>query len=109
MTKRFSINAADVTQRLEQTQAKLRRLRKKVQDLEQQERADKAFLLDFYDQGKTLVSYREGPNLEVSLSQHERFSLDQEAARRLIEQSKKRVPYARTVITSLQVRKTSKE
>ena len=103
MTKRFSFNAADVTRKLGDIQTQLRKARQLVSVLEAEERAHKAYLLDFYDPGPTLVTYSDGTVRRVVLTEYEQFHMDQDAIKADFAARGKRVPYAKSLVTRLLV------
>ena len=105
MVKRFTYKASDATQKVFSIQTRLARARALVARLEAEERGYKAFLLDYYDPGKTLVEFPENRTLEVLLSEFEMEVLDQEKAKRLILRAGKRIPYMRVSVTKLKVSK----
>lgn len=107
MTKRFTYKASEGTRQLFSVQSRLRRARALVTKLEAEERGFKAFLLDFYDDGKTNVEYTDR-RLEVTLSQYEMRALDQERAKTMIRESGEDVPYTTATVTKLVVHRSKK-
>lgn len=91
MTKRFSPKASDYTVRLATVQANMVAARRKLAELETEERALKAFLLPFYDEGVTTVEAG-NRNLTVNFGTTFRSYMDQEKARLLIAKLGKKVP-----------------
>ncbi len=103
MTKRFTPRASDYTARLAQVQAETASLHRKLANLDAEERALKAFLLPFYDDGITEVSREQG-DLKVSLSVTQREYLDQNKARAIITRLGKKVPTFVVDVTSFKVK-----
>jgi len=91
MTKRFTPKASDYTAKLADVQARALTLRKELAVLDAEERALKAFLMPFYDQGACEVERADG-NLMVNYSVVERVYLDQEKARALLAKLGKKAP-----------------
>ena len=103
MTKRFSPKAGDYTERLAVIQAKQAKLRRELSALEVEERAMKAYLMPFYDTGKTEVSGL-SHDLTVNYSVNDRQILDQEKAKLIIVNSGKKVPFVKVSVTTFNVK-----
>lgn len=105
MAKKFTYKASEATLKLFSVQTRLHKARALVTRLEVEERGFKAFLLDYYDLGRTPVEYQSGSTLEVLLSEFEMEMLDQEKAKRIILRAGKRIPYVRATVTKLKISK----
>lgn len=99
MTKRFSPKASSYTVRLATVQAEMVKIRKQLAILDAEERALKAFLMPFYDEGQTEVDAGTD-QLMVNFSTSTRDYLDQEKARVMLARLGKKVPeFSSSVIT----------
>lgn len=103
MTKRFTPKASDYTVRMAAVQAKKAKLMKELRALEAEETALKAFLLPFYDEGKTVVDTG-SKDLEVIYTVAQRQYLNQERAVEIILNMGKKVPYFTTDVTTFKVK-----
>lgn len=104
MTKRFTPKASTYTERLAEVQAKQAKLRKQMAVLDAEEQSLKAFLMPFYDEGKTEVSTLNG-DLMVNFTSNDREYLNQEKARLLLTKLGKKVPTFTTQVVTFNVKK----
>jgi hypothetical protein len=102
MTKRFTPKASDYTLRMADVQAKLSKLKQQVQALEEEERALKAYLIDFYDQGETEVDAGKA-QLVVKYSESDRIYLDQEKAKAMLLAQGKKIPQFASIVVTFKV------
>lgn len=102
-TRRFTAKASTFTERLSVVQAEQAKLRAKMAALDAEERSLKAFLVDFYDEGKTEVSLSNNKTLTVSVSTTERNIMDQDRVRSLLARLGKKVPSNTIEIVSFRV------
>ena len=104
MTKRFTPKASTYTEQLAGVQAKQAKLRKQLAALDAEEQSLKAFLIPFYDEGKTEVSTLSG-DLLVNFTSNDREYLNQEKARLLLTKLGKKVPTFTTQVVTFSVKK----
>jgi predicted nuclease with TOPRIM domain len=107
MSKRFTPKAATYTARLAEIQNQVRDLRAELGPLEEEERALKAHLMDFYEEGKTEVEVGR-KTLIVDFSITHRKVLNQAKAKILIANLGKKVPFTSTDVVSFKVYGESK-
>lgn len=106
MTFRFTYKASDAATRLCEIQKKLSLARKRVSELEQEERNLRAFLVPYFDPNEKIdLEFPDGSVLRVSCSQYEMFTLDQDAVKNVFAKLRKRVPYNKTVINKMMIKK----
>ena len=91
MTKRFTPKASEYTVQLAAVQARLTRMRRKVAEVEAEERALVSYLTPFYNKGKVEVDAA-GKIIIVSYSVFDKVYMDQERARALLLRAGKKVP-----------------
>lgn len=103
MTKRFTPKASDYTQRMADLQARKAKLVKELRVLEKEENALKAFLIPFYDEGRTDVDSGT-THLEVQYSVQPRSYLDQDKAVAMLNRLGKKVPYFQVNIINFKVK-----
>lgn len=106
MTKRFTPKASDYTQRMADVQKKKAALVKQLRELKAEETALKAFLIPFYDEGKTEVETADG-ELLVSYASFVREYLDHDKAIAIITKAGKKVPYNVVTVETFKVKATS--
>lgn len=103
MTKRFTPKASTFTETLAEVQAQQRRLRAKLAALDERERSLKAFLMPFYETGKTEVRTLSN-ELTVSYTVNERVILNQEQAKAMLIKLGKKVPTTTVDIVTFSVK-----
>ena len=105
-TRRFTYKASDATTSLEAVQRRLSAARKKVAQLEQEERNLKGYLIPYFDPEERIdLEFDDGTVMRVTRSQYDMYTMDQEAVKRVFERLKKKVPYNKTVVQKLTVKK----
>lgn len=102
MTKRFTPKASTYTERLAEIQDKQSKLRAQLTALDAEEQGLKAFLMPFYNEGKTEVSVLDG-TLLVNFSSTDREYLNQRKVTALLAKLGKKVPTFTTQVVSFKV------
>ncbi len=103
MTKRFTPKASTYTERLAEVQAKQAKLRKQMAELDAEEQSLKAFLMPFYDEGKTEVTTLSG-GLLVNFNTHTREYMNQSKAALMLGKLGKKVPTFTSEVITFQVK-----
>lgn len=102
--RRLTVSVVDASLKLAEVQAKVKRLKARLDTLQREEAALQPFLQDRYDTD-TDVALEDGKTLEVRLRTTPVFAPDLAAIQRDYDRRGEQVPYAKATVTKLAVRK----
>lgn len=106
MGLRFTYKASDATLALGDVQAKLRAARKRVADLEARERELKGYLIPYFDDEELVdLEFADGTVMRVRRSEYDMFTIDQDRVKAVFNKLRKPVPYKKTTVQKLRVRR----
>jgi hypothetical protein len=104
--RRFTYKASDATQSLEHIQKRLALARKRVRELEAEERELKGYLIPYFDDDEVVdLEFTDGTVMRIKRSEYDMFTIDEDRVKAVFSKLRKPVPYKKTVVQKLTVRR----